>query len=124
MDKGVFFSKVSARVRVQVINLIRKRPIVNDTYKKDEKIPTKIEAVIDEDVTDKTHLDTKLTNKECHVSFLEQEYNEFILCSAEHTEADVLYERAVKTTIEILYDKGLFDKYDIAKTKTLCGYSS
>ena len=43
-----------------------------------------------------------------HLSFLEKDYNEFKI----HNKEDLLIEIAVKTTIQILYDKGLFDNYD------------
>ena len=40
------------------------------------------------------------------ISYLEKDYNEFKL-----HKKDPLIERAVRTTIQILYDKGLFDNY-------------
>ena len=46
-----------------------------------------------------------------HISFLEKDYNEFILQYNRQSVEQILIQRAVKTTIQILYDKGLFDKY-------------
>ena len=46
-----------------------------------------------------------------HISKLEKDYNEFILQYNKQNVEEVLVQRAVKTTIQILYDKGLFDNY-------------
>ena len=46
-----------------------------------------------------------------HLSKLENDYNEFKLQYNKQTVEDILIQRAVKTTIQILYDKGLFDNY-------------
>ena len=48
------------------------------------------------------------------MSFLEKDYNEFKLQYDKQAVEDILSQRAVKTTIQILYDKGLFDNYDNA----------
>ena len=45
-----------------------------------------------------------------HLSKLEKDYNEFKLQYNKQNVEDILIQRAVKTTIQILYDKGLFDK--------------
>ena len=45
-----------------------------------------------------------------HLSKLEKNYNEFKLQYNKQNVEDILIKRAVKTTIQILYDKGLFDK--------------
>ena len=46
-----------------------------------------------------------------HLSKLEKDYNEFKLQYNKQSVEEVLIQRAVKITIQILYDKGLFDKY-------------
>ena len=46
-----------------------------------------------------------------HLSLLEKGYNEFKLEHNKQSVEGILIERAVKTTIQILYDKGLFDNY-------------
>ena len=46
-----------------------------------------------------------------HLSFLEKNYNEFKLQFNKQIEEKNLIQRAVKTTIQILYDKRLFDSY-------------
>ena len=45
------------------------------------------------------------------MSKLEKDYNEFILQYNKQSVEDILVQRAVKTTIQILFDKGLIDKY-------------
>ena len=46
-----------------------------------------------------------------HLSNLEKDYNEFKLQYNKQSVEDILIQRAVKTTIQTLYDKGLFDNY-------------
>ena len=48
------------------------------------------------------------------LSFLEKDYNEFKLQYNKQSEEEILIQRAVKTTIQILYDKGLFDNFQSA----------
>ena len=78
--------------------------------KKDEKI-TNFEPVDNEDVINKGYLDSKLWKIDGHLSKLEKDYNEFKLQNNKQNVEDILIQRAVKTTIQILYDKGLFDNY-------------
>ena len=46
-----------------------------------------------------------------HLSKLEKDDNEFKLQYNKQSVEDILIQRAVKTTIQIIYDKGLFDNY-------------
>ena len=46
-----------------------------------------------------------------HLSKLGKNYNEFKLQHNKQSVEEILVQRAVKTTIQILYDKGLFDNY-------------
>ena len=46
-----------------------------------------------------------------HISYFEKDYNGFKLQHNKQSVEDILIQRAVKTTIQILYDKGLFDNY-------------
>ena len=46
-----------------------------------------------------------------HLSNLEKDYNECKLQYNKQNVEDILIQRAVKTTIQILYEKGLFDNY-------------
>ena len=49
--------------------------------------------------------------KDGHLSKLEKDYNEFKLQYNKQSLEDISVHRAVKTSIKILYDKGLFDNY-------------
>ena len=102
---------VSKRDKLQDSNNNELKLEVHDTYKKDEKITTTFGAVNDEDVINKGYLDEKLIKINGHLSKLEKDFNEFKLQYNKQAELDVLIQRAVKTTIQILYDKGLFDNY-------------
>ena len=44
-----------------------------------------------------------------HLSILEKEYNDFMLQYNKQSVEEILIQRSVKTTIQIFYDKGLFD---------------
>ena len=46
-----------------------------------------------------------------HLSKLEKDFNEFKEQYNKQSVEEILIQRAVKTTIQILYDKGLFDHY-------------
>ena len=102
---------VSKRDKLQDLNINQLKLEVHDTYKKDEKIITNFKPVDDSDVINKGYLDEKLLKIDGHLSKLEKDYNEFILQYNKQNIEDILVQRAVKTTIQILYDKGLFDNY-------------
>ena len=80
-----------------------------------KKITTNFEAVDNEDVINKGHLDSKLLKIDGHLSKLEKDYNEFKLKYDKQNVEDILIQRAVKTTIQILYDRGLFDNFQNAE---------
>ena len=105
---------VSKRDKLQDANINNLKLEVHDTYKKDEKITTTFEAVNDEDVINKGFLDEKLLKIDGHLSKLEKDFNEFKLQYNKQNVEEVLVQRAVKTTIQILYDKGLFDNFQNA----------
>ena len=100
---------VSKRDKLQDLNINQLKLKVHDTYKKDEKITLNFEAVDDKDVINKGYLD--LLKIDGHLSKLEKDYNEFKLQYNKQNVEEILVQRAVKTTIQILYDKGLFDNY-------------
>ena len=102
---------VSKRDKLLDLNINNLKLEVHDTYKKDEKITTNFEPVDNEDVINKGYLDEKLIKINGHISKLEKDYNEFKLQYNKQNVEDILIQRAVKTTIQILYDKGLFDNY-------------
>ena len=105
---------VSKRDKLQDSNINELKLEVHDTYKKDEKITTNFEPVNNSDVINKGFLDEKLLKINGHLSKLEKYYNEFKKQYDKQAVEDILVQRAVKTTIQILYDKGLFDNYDNA----------
>ena len=105
---------VSKRDKLQGANISQLKLEVYDTYKKDEKITTNFNAINDEDVINKGYLDEKLLKINGHISKLEKDFNEFILQYNKQSVEEVLVQRAVKTTIQILYDKGLFDNFQNA----------
>ena len=102
---------VSKRDKLQDLNINNLKLEVHDTYKKDEKLTTNFEPVDGSDVINKGYLDSKLLKIDGHLSKLEKDYNEFKLQYNKQSVEDILIQRAVKTTIQILYDKGLFDNY-------------
>ena len=102
---------VSRRDKLQDANISQLELEVHDNYKKDEKITTNFEPVDDEDVINKAFLDSKLLKIDGHLSKLVKDFNEFKLQNNKQNVEDILIQRAVKTTIQILYDKGLFDNY-------------
>ena len=102
---------VSKRDEIQDLNTNNLKLEVCDAYKKDEKLTTNFEHVDDSDVINKGYLDPKLLKIDGHVSKLQKDFNEFKLQYNKQKVEDILIQRAVKTTIQILYDKGLFDNY-------------
>ena len=106
-----FDSIVSKRDKLQDSNINELKLEVHDTYKKDEKISTNFEPVDNEDIINKGYLDEKLLKINGHLSKLEKDFNEFKLQYNKQSVEEILVQRAVKTTIQILYDKGLFDNY-------------
>ena len=106
-----FDNIVSKRNKLQELNINRLKLEIHDIYKKDEKITTNFEAVNDEDVINKAYLDEKFKKINDQVSLLEKDYNEFNLQYNKQSVEEVLFQRAVKTTIQIIYDKSFFDNF-------------
>ena len=105
---------VSKRDKLQDLNINNLKLEVHDSYKKDEKLTTNFEPNDNEDVINKGYLDSKLFKIDGHLSKLEKDFNEFKLQYNKQNVEEILIQRAVKTTIQILYDKGLFDNYQDA----------
>ena len=106
-----FDSIVSKRDKLQDLNINQLKLEVHDTFKKDEKITTNFEPTDNSDVINKGYLDEKLLKINGHLSKLEKHYNDFFLQFNKQSVEEILVQRAVKITIQILYDKGLFDNY-------------
>ena len=109
LRESEFDNIVSKRDKLQDLNVNQLKLKVHDTYKKDEKIETDSEPSDDSDVINKAYLDQKLININGRLSFLEKDYNEFKLQYNKQSVEDILIQRAVKATIQILCDRGLFD---------------
>ena len=112
--RSEFYNNVSAKEKVRDINLNRSELKVNDTCKKDEKNKTIFEHSNDEDVINKVYLDQKLSKIEGQSSYIEKDYTE-LKHNIKKSVEENLIEKAVKTTIQLLYDKGLFDDYNHGK---------
>ena len=106
---------VSKKDKLQDLNINQLKLEVHDTYKKDEKISTNFEPVENEDVINKAYLDEKLLKIDGRSTKFEKDYNEFKLQYNKQNVEDILIQRAVKKTIQILYDKGLFDNFQNAE---------
>ena len=102
---------VSKRDKLQDLNINNLKVEIHDTYKQDEKLTTNFQPVDDSDVINKGYIDDNLLKINSHISKLEKDFNEFKLHYNKQNVEDILVQRAVKTTIQILYDKGLFDNY-------------
>ena len=105
---------VSKRDKLQDLISNQLKLEVNDTYKKDQKLTTNFEPVDDSDVINKAYLDDKLLKIDGHLLKLEKDYNEFKKQYNKQSVEEILVQRAVKTTIQKLYDKGLFDNFQKA----------
>ena len=106
---------ISKRDKLQDLKINQLKLEVHGTYRKDEKITTNFEPTDDSDVKSKGYLDNKLLKINGHLTKLEKGFNEFKLQYIKQSVKEILVQRAVKTTIQILYDKGLFDNYANAK---------
>ena len=102
---------VSKRDKLQDANINQLKLEVHDSYRKDEKLTTNFEPNDNEDVINKGYLDSKLLKIDGHLSKLEKDFNAFTLQYDLQNVEEILVQRAVKTFIQILYDKGLFDNY-------------
>ena len=106
---------VSKRDKLQDLNINQLNLEVHDTYKKDEKITTNFEPVDNDDVINKSYLDEKLLKIDENLSKLEKDFNEFKLQYNKQNIEDILIQRAVKPTIQTLYDRGFFDNFQNAE---------
>ena len=105
---------VSKRDKLQDLNINQLKLEVHDTYKKDEKLTTNFEPIDNSDVINKGNLDDKLLTINGHLSKLEKDYNKFKSQYNKQNVEGILIQRAVKTTVQILYDRGLFDNFQNA----------
>ena len=109
--KSEFDGIVSKRDKLQDANISQLKLEVHDTFKKDEKITTNFEPIDNLDVINKVYLDEKMLKINGLLSKIEKDYNEFKLQYNKQNVEEILIQRAVKTTIQIVNDRGLFDIY-------------
>ena len=104
----------SKKTKVQDIIPNQLKLEVHDTYKKDEKITTKFKPVNAEDVINKAYpVEIFFKNRRSYI-IIRKKYNQFKTLSKKQPTEEVLVQRVAETTIQILYDKGFFDNYNIA----------
>ena len=82
--------------------------------KKHEKVTTKFEHTDGTVVINKAYLEEEFLKIDGNLSFLEEGYNEFDLQNNKQSVEKILIQLPVKTTIQLLYDKGLFDNFQVA----------
>ena len=85
---------------------------INDAYREDEKITTKFGPCNDGDVVRKPYLDTKLSKKESHSSFLDKEYIEYKLLGNKQSVEEIFIQRTKKTHVQKHLDTNFFDNHD------------
>ena len=76
-----------------------------------KKKTTNFETIDHEDVIKSLSRRKIIKNRWSRIIFLEKDYNEIKLPTNKQSIEEVLIQRAVKSTIQILYDKGLFDSF-------------
>ena len=91
--------------KLQDSNINQLKLEVHDTYNKDENLTTNFGPTDDSDVINKAYLDEKFKKTDGHISYIEKDYNEFKSQNNKQNVEDILIQRAVKTTIQILHDK-------------------
>ena len=65
-----------------------------------------------EDVINKTYLDEKISKTEGQISNIEKKCNDCKLHNTKQSVEEIQIEKAVETTIQIVYDKGFFVNYN------------
>ena len=105
MWESEFDNIVAKKDKVQYLNTNQSKLEVHDTYENYEKIKANFEPIDDTDVINKVYLDEKKLEINGLSSSLEKDYDEFKLQYNKQSVEENLIQRAVKTTIQILYDK-------------------
>ena len=100
---------------MQEINPSQLKLEVHDTYKRDEQMTTTLEASNPQVAINRTYWDEKFLRTDSHMSLLEKDYNKVKLLSNKQSIEEVLFQGGVKTTIQILWGKKLFDIFSNAE---------
>ena len=110
-----FDNIVSKRNKLQDLYINQLKFEIHDSYKKNEKKTTDFEPTDNSDVINKSYLDEKLLKINGHSSKLDKDYNEIKLQYNKQPVPEIINQRAVKTTIQISYDKGIFINFQNAE---------
>ena len=102
---------VSKKDNVQDMNFKQLKLQVHDSYKNDKIRTTYFEPVNDEDVLNKAYLVKTFIKMDGHVIIIRKNYKDFKILFDKQSIEMVLIQRAVKTTIQVLYDEGLFKSF-------------
>ena len=97
--------QLSQKDKIQDLNPNHLKLEIHDTYKKDEKVTTTFKAVNDSAVINKAYLDQNFLKIDGHLLFLEKNDNEYKLHYNKQSVEEIIIQRAVKKTIQVLYDK-------------------
>ena len=111
--RGEFCSNDSAKVKTQVRDLNQLKLKLNDFHRKNENVATNFDPSDNSNLISKAQLNTKLTHIEGRLSINEKTCNEFKFHYNKQSVEKTLIEKAVKTTIQIFCDNGLFDNFII-----------
>ena len=106
-----FDNIVSKKDKVQDMHINQIKLEVYDSLKKEEKITTKFEPINNEDVINKAYIDEKILKMNGQLSLLEKDCNEFKLQYNKQSVEEILIQKTVESTIQILYDKSLFENF-------------
>ena len=101
--------------KVQDMNMNHSKLEIHDTYKRDEIITTNFEPIDDKYVINKGYVDEKVLKLNGLFSLFEKNYNEFSINYNKQSVEEIIIQRAVKTTIQILHDKKLFNGFPNAE---------
>ena len=82
-----------------------------DSYLKKWKVTTNFEPSNPENVIKKVYLHKNSSKMEAQISNTEKDYNDFKIINNKQSVEEDFTQRAVKTTIQIFYDEGLFDAF-------------
>ena len=102
---------LSLKDKVQDMSFNQLKLDLHEIFLKNGKITTNFEPTDDSDVINKGFLAQKLSKRDGHLSSSEKDYNEFKKLTNKQSMEEILIQRAVKTTIQTLYDESFFDSF-------------
>ena len=114
MWESEFDNIVSKEVKVQEININQLELEVHDSYEK-ENTKTVFEPISSENVMNKAYTDENLIKINGHFVIIRKRIQRIQIQYNKQSLEEILFQRAVKTTIQIVYDKSLFDNFPNAE---------